>query len=209
MVATALPLAPTSASRPGSAVSPLALRAANDGALSVPSLMVRSAPAVDDAVLKATRALSEPLVLPEGVSLAVEAPVAVEAPAEPRRFRWARNVLLGAGVSFMDSGISTLKPLRFVWDNLPVVAQAIIYMALPLIPSFMLLSYVPNLATTFSLHTPIGALYLLGLYVSSAFFLMLASFSAGFCWRGGLKLMDHFAQAGEEAFPAENKDQQL
>ncbi len=163
---------------------------------SLPKLMVQEVPAInDDAVAKAVLALAQPS---ETSAPALEA-VAVQ--ATPRRFRWARNVLLGASVSFVDAGIAALKPLKFVWDNLPVVAQAIIYMALPLIPSFMLLAYLPALAEAFSPRTPIGALYLVGLYISSAFLLLLGAFSTSFCWRSGLRLMDHFARAGEEAFP--------
>ena len=200
MVATLSPLASPALAR--SADTPR-LRAANDSTtVSIPRLMLKEVSPINDAVARAAQVLNEPVVLPGGVVAAVEAPSAQAlAEATPRRFRWARNVLLGAGVSFMDAGISTMRPLRFVWDNLQVVGQAIIYLALPLIPSFMLLSYVPRLAQAFSLTTPLGAIYLLGLYISSAFLLLLASFSASFCWRGGLKLMDHFAKAGEEAFP--------
>lgn len=172
--------------------------------MSTPRLMLKEAPAVDDAVAKAALALQDPLSSPSLPSVEGDAAVAVALPVEaaPRRFRWARNVLLGAGVSFMDAGIAALQPLRFVWDNLPVVGLAIIYMALPLLPSFLLLAYVPSLAQTFSLLTPVGAIYFLGLYISSAFLLLAASFTSRFFWRGGLKLMDHFAQAGEQAFPS-------
>jgi len=184
-------------SRPAEA-RPVLRVVSSDGLRSVPSLLGEEVEIGDDAVAKATHALREDV----GVGAPVhELPLLAATPLPTRRVRWVRNVLLGAGVSFADAGLSALKPLKFVWDNLPVVGQAIIYMALPLIPSFMLLSYVPALAEAFSPRTPIGALYMVGLYISSAFVLMLGAFTAGFCWRGGIRLMDHFAQAGEDAFP--------
>lgn len=121
--------------------------------------------------------------------------------SQPRRWRWARNVLLGASLSFADAGLAALSPMGFVWRNIQILAIAGIYMALPLLTSLMLLNYVPNLVDAFSPKTPLGLVYLLGLYVSSAFLLMLGSFSIGFLWRGGIRLMDHFAAKGARAFP--------
>lgn len=126
---------------------------------------------------------------------------AIEQAARPRRLWWGRNVVLGAGLSFADAGVMALSPVAFVWRHLNVIAQAAFYLALPLLVSFWLLDRLPGLAQAYHPGTPWGSVYLLGLYISASFLLMLGAFTTGFVFRGALRLMDHFARRGEEAFP--------
>ena len=118
------------------------------------------------------------------------------------RWRWARNVALGAGLSFADAGAAALEPVAFVWRHAQVLAQATVYLALPLIAGLMLIHHVPALSQAYALTTPAGATYLAGLYVASAFVMMLATFVGRFAWREAARAMDRFARRGEEAFPA-------
>lgn len=134
------------------------------------------------------------------------APVALESKPlaqheEPRRFRWARNVLLGASLSFADAGLIALRPVGFVWKNVHVIALAATYLLLPLALSLFMLDTFPRLAEFCKTATVMGLIYFSGLYVSSAVLLMLGAFSGGFLFRGSVRLMDHFARRGEEAFP--------
>lgn len=131
---------------------------------------------------------------------ALEGAVLHQAP-EKRRFRWARNVFLGASLSFADAGLLALRPVNFVWQHAHTIAQAAIYLLLPALISVWLLDTFPVLAEFCKTQTALGVTYLLGLYASSAVLLMLGAFSAGFLWRGAVRLMDHFARRGDEAFP--------
>ena len=138
-------------------------------------------------------------------SVPTDAP-ATEGSVEPEkavssRVRWARNVVLGASLSFADAGILALNPVRFVWQHMHTVGLAAIYLMLPMAVSLGFLSLFPSLAAYCKAGTVSGSLYLMGLYISSATVLMLGAFSAGFFWRGSSRLMDHFARRGEEAFP--------
>ena len=128
-------------------------------------------------------------------------PAEPPAPAAPSRLRWSRNVVLGASLSFADAGIVALRPVRFVWQHMHTVGLAAIYFMLPMVASLSLLSMSPTLAAYCKAGSVTGTLYLLGLYLSSAALLMLAAFSGSFFWRGSVRLMDHFARRGEEAFP--------
>lgn len=119
----------------------------------------------------------------------------------PRRLRWWRSACLGASLAFADAALLALRPVGFLFRNLDVIAKATMYLALPLLPSFMALHYVPSLGSAYAPTTWPGAAYLVGLYVSCAFLLMLACFTASFCWRGAVRLMDGFAALGERAFP--------
>ena len=119
----------------------------------------------------------------------------------PRRVRWFRNMLLGASLSFADAGVIALNPVGFVWKNAHTIALAGIYLLMPLLASLFLLDAFPVLAEFCKTETVVGMLYFGGLYLSSAALLMLGAFTAGFLGRGALRLMDHFARRGEEAFP--------
>ena len=119
----------------------------------------------------------------------------------PRRARWVRNMLLGASLSFADAGVIALNPVGFVWKNAHTIALAGIYLLMPLLASLFLLDAFPVLAEFCKTETVVGMLYFAGLYLSSAALLMLGAFTAGFLGRGALRLMDHFARRGEEAFP--------
>lgn len=125
----------------------------------------------------------------------------VKQESAPRRFRWVRNMLLGASVSFADASVIALNPVGFVWKNVHTIALAAIYLLSPLTVSLFLLDTFPALANFCRTETFVGMLYLLGLYLSSAAMLMLGAFTAGFLGRSTLRLMDHFAKRGEEAFP--------
>ncbi len=142
-------------------------------------------------VVPATAAPAVPVLEGKGVRLE----------GVPRRVRWFRNMLLGASLSFADAGVIALNPVGFVWKNAHTIALAGIYLLMPLLASLFLLDAFPVLAEFCKTETVVGMLYFGGLYLSSAALLMLGAFTAGFLGRGALRLMDHFARRGEEAFP--------
>lgn len=158
--------------------------------------------------------MSEPVAVVDDRRLHAVAVVPAAAPATaalegndvrqesvPRRARWVRNMLLGASLSFADAGVIALNPVGFVWKNAHTIALAGIYLLMPLLASLFLLDAFPVLAEFCKTETVVGMLYFAGLYLSSAALLMLGAFTTGFLGRGALRLMDHFARRGEEAFP--------
>lgn len=122
-------------------------------------------------------------------------------PPLARHALWSRNLFLGATLSFADASLATLTPVAFLWKNLTVVSLGLLYLSVPLVPSLALLYHVPALGQAYAPNTLVGGLYLVGLYVSSAVVLMAAALTAGFVWRGSVRLLNHFANAGAKAFP--------
>lgn len=118
-----------------------------------------------------------------------------------RHALWFRNLFLGATLSFADASLSALSPVAFLWKNLPVVSLGLLYLSLPLVPSLALLYHVEPLGRAYAPNTLVGGLYLVGLYVSTAVVMMGLALASGFFWRGAVRLMNHFARTGAQAFP--------
>lgn len=116
---------------------------------------------------------------------------------------FARNWFLGASLTFADESLSALTPVKFLWKNMAVVSQGLLYLSLPLIPSLAFLYHVEPLGRAYAPNTLSGGLYLVGLYISCAVVMMAGSLFARFVWKGLVKLSHRFARKGAQAFPVQ------
>ena len=114
---------------------------------------------------------------------------------------FTRNLFLGASLTFADESLSALTPVEFLWKNMAVVSQGLLYLSLPLVPSLALLYHVEPLGRAYAPNTLSGGLYLVGLYISCAVVMMASCLAARFLWQGAVRLSRRFARKGAQAFP--------
>ena len=136
-----------------------------------------------------------------GLSALADRVVGFLPPPLARHALWSRNLFLGATLSFADASLSALSPVAFLWRNLSVVSLGLLYLSIPLVPSLALLYHVPALGQAYAPNTLVGGVYLVGLYLSCSVVLMATALTSGFIWRGTVRLMNHFARTGAQAFP--------
>ena len=117
------------------------------------------------------------------------------------RLRRARNVALGACVAFCDAAAEVLAPVGFLWRHAQVVGLGLIYLSVPMAAALGLLVKVPSLGQAYAPNTLPGLIFLVGLYVSCAFAMVLGVVSARFVHRQARGLAAQLARQGEAAFP--------
>lgn len=117
------------------------------------------------------------------------------------RLRQARNLGLGSCVAFCDAALEILSPVGFLWRHAQVVGLGLLYLLVPLAAALGLLARVPSLGQAYAPTTLPGLIFLVGLYVSCAFAMVLGVVALRFAHRQARGLAAQLARKGESAFP--------
>lgn len=112
---------------------------------------------------------------------------------------FCKHAFVGASVSFVDASKVALSPVAFVWEHMDVIAKGFLYVLMPLLVTFGLFHFSPEIKTAYPPHSWQGTGFVLLMYAASAFSILMTLFSATFLWKGFSRLLNGWAERGQEA----------
>lgn len=114
--------------------------------------------------------------------------------------RWAKHVMLGSGLAFMERVPDVLSPVAFVFANLITILIGLTYCALPAGMGLLLLSHSPALHDAFLVNGPMKVVYMGLLYITCGFVALVGAFALRALALGLVRTLNGFAAKGQTAF---------
>lgn len=142
------------------------------------------------------RAVAQPVKAPRGVvaTVARVPGLVVEAGL------WAKHVMLGSGLAFMERLPEVLNPVAFVFANLITILIGLAYCAIPAGMGLFLLGHFPALHDAFLVNGPMKVVYMGLLYITCGFVALVGAFALRALALGLVRTLNGFAQKGQTAF---------
>lgn len=114
--------------------------------------------------------------------------------------RWAKHVMLGSGLAFMERVPEVLSPVAFVFANLITIVIGLAYCALPAGMGLFLLNHSPALHDAFVVSGPMKVVYMGLLYITCGFAALVGAFALRALALGLVRTLNGFAAKGQTAF---------